>query len=92
MWRGQSQRRRRVSTKAVDFFIALSGSADFSADVVVGVRRDVASWPERRLLDGREQRCYFGLKTAEGRVIEFECRSQREHDLWTNGVERLLAI
>jgi hypothetical protein len=25
-------------------------------------------------------------------VIEFECGSQREHDMWTRGVARLLAI
>ncbi|KAF0889339.1 hypothetical protein E2562_023642 [Oryza meyeriana var. granulata] len=61
-------------------------------NVVVDVCRDVAAWPGRHLLDGGEHRRYFGLRTAEHRVIEFECSSQREHDMWTKGVARLLAI
>ncbi|CAL5092522.1 unnamed protein product [Urochloa decumbens] len=60
--------------------------------VVVDVRRDVAAWPGRHLLEGGEHRRYFGLCTAEQRVIEFECGNQREHDMWTKGVARLLAI
>ncbi|TKW29484.1 hypothetical protein SEVIR_3G397900v4 [Setaria viridis] len=60
--------------------------------VVVDVCRDVAAWPGRHLLEGGEHRRYFGLRTAENRVIEFECGSQREHDMWTKGVARLLAI
>lgn len=60
-------------------------------NVVVDVCRDVAAWPGRHLLEGGEHRRYFGLRTAEHRVIEFECGSQREHDMWTKGVARLLA-
>ncbi|CAL4905285.1 unnamed protein product [Urochloa decumbens] len=60
--------------------------------VVVDVHRDVAAWPGRHLLEGGEHRRYFGLLTAEQRVIEFECGNQREHDMWTKGVARLLAI
>ncbi|CAM0949056.1 unnamed protein product [Alopecurus aequalis] len=60
--------------------------------VVVDVCRDVAAWPGRHLLEGGEHRRYFGLRTAEHRVIEFECASQRDHDMWTRGVARLLAI
>ncbi|CAN6356906.1 unnamed protein product [Urochloa humidicola] len=60
--------------------------------VVVDVCRDLAAWPGRHLLDGGEHRRYFGLRTAEHRVIEFECGSQREHDMWTKGVARLLAL
>ncbi|KAM0848974.1 hypothetical protein ACQ4PT_054035 [Festuca glaucescens] len=60
--------------------------------VVVDVCRDVAAWPGRHVLEGGEHRRYFGLRTAEHRVIEFECASQREHDMWTSGVARLLAI
>ncbi|XP_078442727.1 VAN3-binding protein-like [Wolffia australiana] len=59
--------------------------------VVTSVRGDVVPWPERRLMDGVEERRYFGLMTAEGRLVEFECSSQREHTLWTSGVESLLA-
>ncbi|KAJ3687399.1 hypothetical protein LUZ61_016563 [Rhynchospora tenuis] len=60
--------------------------------VVVEVCHDVPAWPGRHLLEGGEQRRYFGLRTAERRVIEFECRSQREYDMWTQGVGRLLSI
>ncbi|CAN6361745.1 unnamed protein product [Urochloa humidicola] len=60
--------------------------------VVVDVCRDLAAWPGRHLLEGGEHRRYFGLRTAEHRVIEFECGSQREHDMWTKGVARLLAL
>ncbi|OAY79513.1 VAN3-binding protein [Ananas comosus] len=60
--------------------------------VVIDVCKDVTAWPGRHLLEGGEQRRYFGLKTAEHRVIEFECRSQREYEMWTQGVSRLLAI
>ncbi|KAJ4769708.1 auxin canalization protein (DUF828) [Rhynchospora pubera] len=60
--------------------------------VVIEVCHDVSAWPGRHLLEGGEQRRYFGLRTAEHRVIEFECRSQREYDMWTQGVGRLLSI
>ncbi|CAL9158832.1 unnamed protein product [Musa hybrid cultivar] len=61
-------------------------------NVVVDVCKDIQAWPGRHLLEGGEQRCYFGLRTAEQRVIEFECRSRREYDMWTQGVSRLLNI
>ncbi|KAG8092947.1 hypothetical protein GUJ93_ZPchr0012g19299 [Zizania palustris] len=61
-------------------------------NVVVDVCRDVAAWSGRHLLEGGEHRRYFGLRTAEHRVIEFECTSQREYEMWTKGVARLLAI
>ncbi|KAJ0982490.1 hypothetical protein J5N97_010745 [Dioscorea zingiberensis] len=60
--------------------------------VVVGVCKDIPAWPGRHLLEGGEQRRYFGLRTPERRVIEFECRSQREYEMWTQGVCRLLNI
>ncbi|XP_062203246.1 VAN3-binding protein-like isoform X2 [Phragmites australis] len=59
--------------------------------VVVDVCRDVAAWPGRHLLEGGEHRRYFGLRTAEHRVIEFECASQRDYEMWTKGVARLLS-
>ncbi|KAH0450203.1 hypothetical protein IEQ34_020895 [Dendrobium chrysotoxum] len=61
-------------------------------NVVIGVNKDISAWPGRHLLEGGEERRYFGLKTAEQRVIEFECRGQREYEMWTQGVARLLAI
>lgn len=60
--------------------------------VIVDVCKDVSAWPGRHLLEGGEQRRYFGLRTAERRVIEFECRSSREYEMWTQGVSRLLSI
>ena len=56
------------------------------------VCKNIPAWPGRHLLEGGEQRRYFGLRTGEGRVIEFECRSQREYEMWTQGVCRLLNI
>ncbi|CAL4918008.1 unnamed protein product [Urochloa decumbens] len=60
--------------------------------VVIDVCRDVEAWPGRHLLEDGEHRRYFGLRTAEHRVIEFECTSQREHEMWTKGVARLLSL
>ncbi|XP_028070990.1 VAN3-binding protein-like isoform X1 [Camellia sinensis] len=60
--------------------------------VVLEVCRDVASWPGRHLFEDGEQRRYFGLKTATRGVVEFECKNQKEYDVWTQGVSRLLSI
>ncbi|KAK8963587.1 hypothetical protein KSP40_PGU020958 [Platanthera guangdongensis] len=60
--------------------------------VIVDVYEEVAAWPGRHLLEGGEWRRYFGLKLAEGRIIEFECRTQREREIWTRGAARLLDI
>ncbi|MBA0708802.1 hypothetical protein Golax_023894 [Gossypium laxum] len=61
-------------------------------NVVLEVCKDMAAWPGRHMLEGGEQRRYFGLKTETRGLVEFECRSQREHDMWTRGVSRLLSI
>ncbi|PPD85674.1 hypothetical protein GOBAR_DD17397 [Gossypium barbadense] len=61
-------------------------------NVVLEVCKDMAAWPGRHMLEGVEQRRYFGLKTETRGLVEFECRSQREHDMWTRGVSRLLSI
>ncbi|MQL76330.1 hypothetical protein Taro_008709 [Colocasia esculenta] len=60
--------------------------------VISDVCKDIPAWPGRHLLEGGEQRRYFGLKTTDRRVIEFECRSQRDYEIWTQGVARLLDI
>ncbi|KAK1267212.1 hypothetical protein QJS04_geneDACA014578 [Acorus gramineus] len=60
--------------------------------VVLEVCKDVAAWPGRHLLEGGEQRRYFGLRTVGRGVIEFECRDSREYEMWTRGVSRLLGI
>ncbi|XP_057467493.1 VAN3-binding protein-like isoform X1 [Actinidia eriantha] len=61
-------------------------------NVVLEVCKNVPAWPGRHLLEGGEHRRYFGLKTILRGVVEFECRSQREYDVWTQGVARLLSI
>ncbi|KAK7243117.1 hypothetical protein RIF29_37903 [Crotalaria pallida] len=61
-------------------------------NVVLGVIKDMPAWPGRHLLEGGENRRYFGLKTVMRGVVEFECRNQREYDVWTQGVIRLLSI
>ncbi|XP_015869065.2 VAN3-binding protein isoform X1 [Ziziphus jujuba] len=61
-------------------------------NVVIEVVKDMPAWPGRHLLEGGEHRRYFGLKTLMRGVVEFECRSQREYDIWTQGVSRLLTI
>ncbi|XP_031278144.1 VAN3-binding protein-like [Pistacia vera] len=61
-------------------------------NVVLEVIKDMPSWAGRHLLEGGENRRYFGLKTVMRGVVEFECKNQREYDIWTQGVSRLLTI
>ncbi|PKU74112.1 VAN3-binding protein [Dendrobium catenatum] len=60
--------------------------------VVIEVCKEVPEWSGRNLLEGGEQRRYFGLMVSEGRIIEFECRTEREHEIWTEGITHLLDI
>lgn len=61
-------------------------------NVVLEVCRDLPAWPGRHLFEDGEQRRYFGLKTEVRGVVEFECKNQKEYDIWTQGVARLLSI
>ncbi|KAI3423251.1 uncharacterized protein J3R85_011215 [Psidium guajava] len=61
-------------------------------NAVVEVYKDVPAWPGRHILDGGEQRRYFGLKTASRGIVEFECKNRREYEIWTQGVSRLLSM
>nr|XP_043619411.1 VAN3-binding protein [Erigeron canadensis] len=61
-------------------------------NVVLEVCKNIPAWPGRHLFDGGEQRRYFGLRTTIRGMVEFECRNQREYDMWTQGVSRLLSI
>ncbi|XP_075477738.1 VAN3-binding protein-like isoform X2 [Primulina tabacum] len=61
-------------------------------NVVLAVMKDIPAWAGRHLLEGGEHRRYFALKTVGRGVVEFECRNQREYDIWTQGVSRLLSI
>ncbi|KAL2613386.1 hypothetical protein R1flu_025078 [Riccia fluitans] len=59
--------------------------------LVLHVYPDIPAWPGRQLLDNGDQRRYFALKTSRGDV-EFECRTVREHQVWTEGINRLLCL
>ncbi|KAL8214968.1 hypothetical protein R6Q57_004417 [Mikania cordata] len=61
-------------------------------NVVLEVCKNMPAWPGRHLFDGGEERHYFGLRTVGRGLVEFECRTQREYDMWTQGVSRLLSI
>ncbi|KAG4393751.1 hypothetical protein AAZX31_03G138900 [Glycine max] len=61
-------------------------------NVVLDICTDLPAWPGRHLLGDGEKRRYFGLKTDARGIVEFECRNQREYDLWTQGVSRLLSV
>ncbi|XP_006349712.1 VAN3-binding protein [Solanum tuberosum] len=61
-------------------------------NVVTEVYKDVPAWPGRHLFEDGEKRRYFGLKTEIRGVVEFECKNQREYEMWTQGVSRLLSM
>ncbi|KAJ8749445.1 hypothetical protein K2173_025640 [Erythroxylum novogranatense] len=61
-------------------------------NVVLEVCKDMPAWPGRYLFEGGDEHRYFGLKTTARGIVEFECKNQREHDMWTEGVSRLLSI
>lgn len=59
------------------------------AGVVSGVFSDILAWPGREREECGEHRAYFGIKTAE-RIIEFECRSKADKQMWTEGIQYML--
>ncbi|XP_031100956.1 VAN3-binding protein-like [Ipomoea triloba] len=61
-------------------------------NVVIEVCKDIPAWPGRHLLEDGEQRRYFGLRTEVRGLVEFECKNQKEYDMWTQGISRLLSI
>uniref|UniRef100_A0A1J3GMV0 VAN3-binding protein n=2 Tax=Noccaea caerulescens TaxID=107243 RepID=A0A1J3GMV0_NOCCA len=61
-------------------------------NIVTEVIKNVPAWPGRHLLEGGGDLRYFGLKTVLRGIVEFECRSQRDYEMWTQGVSRLLAV
>ncbi|KAG6510609.1 VAN3-binding protein-like [Zingiber officinale] len=56
--------------------------------VVYGVYDEIPAWPERSK-ECVEERCYFGLRTAQG-LIEFECENSITKQKWVDGVQNLL--
>ncbi|KAL6505160.1 hypothetical protein OROGR_024977 [Orobanche gracilis] len=61
-------------------------------NVVLDVYKDMPAWPGRHLFEDGEQRRYFGIKTEVRGLVEFECTSAREYEMWTQGVSRLISI
>jgi len=59
--------------------------------IVYDVCKDIPAWPGRDLSEGGEHRRYFGLKTARG-LMEFECRNDKDQQMWTEGIRRLLSL
>ncbi|XP_041019304.1 VAN3-binding protein isoform X5 [Juglans microcarpa x Juglans regia] len=57
--------------------------------IVSGVYSDITAWPGREREDGSEQMAYFGIKTDD-RVIEFECKSKADKQMWTEGIQHML--
>ncbi|GMI81427.1 FORKED-LIKE4 [Hibiscus trionum] len=57
--------------------------------VILGVHDNIPAWPGREKEDNAEQRAYFGIKTAE-RIIEFECMSRSDKQIWTDGIRLML--
>ncbi|KAK4276996.1 hypothetical protein QN277_015071 [Acacia crassicarpa] len=57
--------------------------------VVTGVCSDIPAWPEREREEGIEKRAYFGIKTAD-RIIEFECASKHDKQIWIEGIKYAL--
>ncbi|KAL8128930.1 hypothetical protein V2J09_018085 [Rumex salicifolius] len=60
--------------------------------LVSGVVQNMPAWPGRRLLEGPNNRRYFGLNTVDRGLVEFECENQKEYETWTEGVSSLLSL
>ncbi|WJX84278.1 hypothetical protein P8452_66870 [Trifolium repens] len=82
----------KVMLKMKSKLVAGTITTKKNKSVVLDVCPDLPAWPGRDLLDDGEKRRYFGLKTDSRGIVEFECRNQREYDIWTQGVSKLLLI
>ncbi|KAK3435908.1 hypothetical protein EUGRSUZ_C00587 [Eucalyptus grandis] len=56
--------------------------------VVTGVHHDIPVWNGREKEDGGEK-AYFGIITTD-RVVEFECQSKGDMQMWTEGIQQML--
>lgn len=56
--------------------------------VVYGVFDEVPAWSGRER-DCAEERCCFGLRTAQG-LVEFECENRNSKHNWVDAVQNLL--
>lgn len=59
--------------------------------IVFDVCKDIPAWPGREFSEGGEHKRYFGLKTDRG-LIQFECKNEKEHQVWTDGISKLLSM
>ncbi|KAM7459371.1 hypothetical protein LguiA_036365 [Lonicera macranthoides] len=57
--------------------------------VVSAVYCDIPAWPGREKEGGSENWAWFGIKTSE-RIIEFECRSKVDKQMWVEGIQHML--
>ncbi|XP_051137385.1 VAN3-binding protein isoform X3 [Andrographis paniculata] len=55
--------------------------------VVSGVESEIGAWVGRE----GEEKAYMAIETAE-RVIEFECRSREEKQMWVEGIQHMLNL
>ncbi|KAK9102784.1 hypothetical protein Sjap_020038 [Stephania japonica] len=56
--------------------------------VISDVHYDILPWMQRESEES-ERKAYFGIKTVD-RLIEFECRSKFEKQMWTDGIRQML--
>ncbi|XP_039142685.1 VAN3-binding protein-like isoform X2 [Dioscorea cayenensis subsp. rotundata] len=57
--------------------------------VVIDVCSDVSAWPGRESGEENNKKAYFAIKTPE-RLIEFECKSKAEKQMWVEGIQQML--
>ncbi|XP_027355329.1 VAN3-binding protein isoform X2 [Abrus precatorius] len=57
--------------------------------IVTGVCSDILAWPGRDKENINDKRAYFGIKTID-RIIEFECASKGDKQLWLEGIQYML--
>ncbi|KAG8375577.1 hypothetical protein BUALT_Bualt10G0115000 [Buddleja alternifolia] len=58
--------------------------------VVSGIYSDIPAWPGREI-ESKEKMAYFAIQTAD-RVIEFECRSKGDKQMWVEGIQQMLHL
>lgn len=58
---------------------------------VLDILIDVPAWPGRSVIHDGKEGCYFGLVTSHG-TLEFECRSEFDYQMWTDGISHLLFV
>ncbi|KAJ8751253.1 hypothetical protein K2173_016434 [Erythroxylum novogranatense] len=67
----------------------MAGTLTNKKCVVSEVYDDIQEWAGRWREESGKQRAYFGIKTAE-RIIEFECRSRDDKQIWIEGIQYML--